>query len=271
MRSITTGREPHLDHVGAEAPDRPGGGGRARAGPRRAARAASRPARIRGRPSRKDARRAPRRCGRAKSRRDDLALPRGERVGRDTVGRGQSGRAPSAGRPPPRRSAQSTWSTMRVDLLDALGVGVRARRSGGGRAPRSSPPPSPVRPTVTRPRSRAARRASTTFGERPEVLMPRATSPGRPWASTCRRKTAAKPMSLPTAVTTEGSVVSAIAERPAPLAREAAHELGHEVLRVGRGAAVAEGEHAAAGEQALRHARGRPRAGGGRSPRRSAP
>ena len=42
--------------------------------------------------------------------------------------------------------------------------------------------------------------------------MPRATSPGRPWASTCRRKTAAKPMSLPTAVTTEGSVVRAIAE-----------------------------------------------------------
>ena len=45
--------------------------------------------------------------------------------------------------------------------------------------------------------------------------MPRATSPGRPWASTWRRKTAAKPMSFPTAVTTDGSVVRAIAERPA--------------------------------------------------------
>ena len=81
--------------------------------------------------------------------------------------------------------------------------------------------------------------------------MPSATSPGRPWASTCRRKTAAKPMSLPTAVTTEGSVVRAIAESARALALEAAHELGHEVLRVGGGAAVAEGEHAPAGEQAL--------------------
>ena len=49
-------------------------------------------------------------------------------------------------------------------------------------------------------------------------------------------------------------MVRAIAERPGPLAREAAHELGHEVLRVGRRAAVAEGEHPAAGEQALGHA-----------------
>ena len=78
---------------------------------------------------------------------------------------------------------------MRVHLLDARRV-VAGHVDQVVDQPSSGPPPPPVRPTVTRPRALATRRASTTLGERPDVLMPMATSPGRPCASTCRRKTA---------------------------------------------------------------------------------
>ena len=61
-------------------------------------------------------------------------------------------------------------------------------------------------------------------------------------------------MSLPTAVMIEGSVVRARAGQAAAVAQEAAHQLGREVLGVRGGAAVAEGEHLAAGAQRLRHA-----------------
>ena len=49
-----------------------------------------------------------------------------------------------------------------------------------------SPPERPVRPTVVRPRRRAAARPPSTFGERPEVEIPTKTSPERPSASIWR-------------------------------------------------------------------------------------
>ena len=48
----------------------------------------------------------------------------------------------------------------------------------------SAAPRVPVTRRVTMPRARAASRAFTTFGLVPEVERPRATSPGRPSAST---------------------------------------------------------------------------------------
>ena len=54
-------------------------------------------------------------------------------------------------------------------------------------------------------------------------------------------------MSFATAVTTDGIGGERDRGEAGALALEAAHQLGHEVLRVGGGAAVAEGQHAPAG------------------------
>src|SRR5262249_18525367 len=77
-------------------------------------------------------------------------------------------------------------------------------------------PPSPQRRAiVTAPRSRPARMARKTLGERPLVLMPTSTSPGWASASTCRLKTSSYEKSLATQVSTTVSVVRATTGRGA--------------------------------------------------------
>src|SRR3989304_6280426 len=62
------------------------------------------------------------------------------------------------------------------------------RAPAAGRPP---PPPPPVSAIVCKPAARAASSAASTLGDPPLVLMPNATSPGRPRASTCRTNTRA--------------------------------------------------------------------------------
>ena len=210
----------------------------------------------------------------------DLAAPLGERVGRDTLEPQRRGRRSCvaslatlraiSARRPPRRSARARGGPSRAPPGSAAcrrcGTSIRLSTTAA-----SGPPPLPVRPTVKRPRSRATRTPSSTFGERPEVLIASATSPGRPWASTCRAKTAAKPMSLPTAVTIDGSVVSAIAAsaRRSRARRPTSSEA--KCCGVRRGAAVAEGERRGRRRAAAPPSAGRARAGAAPRPRRSAP
>ena len=111
-------------------------------------------------------------------------------------------------------------------------------------------------------RARAPARAPTfTFADAPLVVIAdrdvarRGRAP-RPAA----RTPASNPKSLPTLVTTAESAVSAIAGQPAPLAAaNRPDQLGREVLRVGRAAAVAEHQHLAARRRAPRASPPRPR------------
>src|SRR5262249_54192680 len=148
-----------------------------------------------------------------------LALAARQRIGRDTLeGQGSEERLPSRGRALHAPIASSTiWQRRCTTMMwtswirAASGCGTSRSWAPGGA---SRPRPWPVRPTVRRLRARAARTAASTFGDRPDVLIATATSPGRPSASTCRRKTVSKPKSFATAVRIEVSVVRAIAARP---------------------------------------------------------
>ena len=76
----------------------------------------------------------------------------------------------------------------KLDLLDVLRIGGRdhQREIGQGRA---SPPSPPSSAMERAPRCFAARKAATTFFERPLVLIATRTSPGWPSASTWRANT----------------------------------------------------------------------------------
>src|SRR5581483_7629324 len=106
------------------------------------------------------------------------------------------------------RSVWTSW--MRCASVDGT---INARSASLRTA--SPLPPSSAR--VVRPDSRAAWKASTRFCERPVVLRPTSTSPERPKAFTWRAKTCSKPTSLPQAVRTAPSVVSASAGSPGRL------------------------------------------------------
>ena len=239
--------------------------GRARAGSRRAARGASRPRARAAALSRNDAR--PRaaavRPRAVRGRRPCCAASRAGTSRRPRASRGlgrQRRRAPwrragaGAGAPRSARAASSTTSARTCSTIACTSwmrwVSGAARPRGRRRASPSVAPPLPVSPIVRRPSARAARSASSTLrraarradGER---HVARARRGPRPAA----RKTASKPRSLPTAVTIDGSVVRAIAESARRSCVSRTDELGREVLRVGRRAAVAEREQAPAGEQ----------------------
>ncbi len=139
-----------------------------------------------------------------------------------------------------------------------------------------SPPHPPVRPalrrrgrgtpTVSTSRSRAARAAASRFGLSPLVLCRTSRSSGRQSASTCRAKTCSNIRSFAAAVSSEESVVRAMAASGAAGRGVAHHVFRGDVLRVGRTAAVAAEDRAArpAGRSPRSAARQRP-------PGRSAP
>src|SRR5207249_2526805 len=77
--------------------------------------------------------------------------------------------------------------------------------------PRASPPPLPSSATTRTPLARAAWAPRTTFGLSPLVECSTTRSPGRASASIWRAKISSKPRSLPHAVSSEVSVVNAIA------------------------------------------------------------
>src|SRR5436309_15971392 len=79
--------------------------------------------------------------------------------------------------------------------------------------PRIAPSLPPTNPTVTRRFARAARRASRMLADRPDVVMPTATSPGRPRASIWRARTREKSESLAIVVWTDVLGVRARAAR----------------------------------------------------------
>ena len=98
-----------------------------------------------------------------------------------------------------------------VQHLDLAGV-VRRHHQRLVHLRRQRPPAPPQKRHGGRvPRARAARAAATRLGLRPLVLCSTSRSPGRQSASTWRAKICSNPRSLPAAVSSEVSVVSATA------------------------------------------------------------
>ena len=97
----------------------------------------------------------------------------------------------------------------------------------------------PVKPMVVMPRDRAAVNAARMFGERPEVESPRNTSPAWPSASTCRANKCSNPRIVADRGRHGGIGPQSQSGQGSAIEIEAHHQLGGEVLRVRRAAAVA--------------------------------
>ena len=166
-----------------------------------------------------------------------------------------------------RSCSTARWhSWMCAVIVEGTRIATSASgASGAARLLRSARPPE-------RSCDRACSAARTMFAEFPLVEIAMSTSPARPSDSTWRAKTPSMPKSFAIAVSSDVSVVRAIAgiDGTRVVDGERAHELGRQVLGVGGAAAVAADQQLPAGRRVTRSA-GPPRARRrrGTRPRRS--
>ncbi len=127
----------------------------------------------------------------------DPSTSRSSSVSPTTTSNGLSTMVPSGSPPSTRGSVRSTYSHItctetRCSSWTTCDSGD-GQRSTSSQASPTGEGPGPTIAQVRIPQPRAASTAATRLGLRPLVDITSSTSPGRPWARTCRAKTSSKP------------------------------------------------------------------------------